>query len=100
MHDDSNSSLRNIVKNKGKSVASLLLEIRGNQLRQRKCLKFIRNLECLRIDENSSEEPRLIRDKINAFRTQDYVALSYTWDISDQENPENGKYQVPDRDNL
>ncbi|KAH7187653.1 hypothetical protein BKA60DRAFT_602304 [Fusarium oxysporum] len=52
------------------------------------------------IDENSSEEPRLIRDKINAFRTQDYVALSYTWDISDQENPENGKYQVPDRDNL
>ncbi|KAI7758723.1 hypothetical protein LZL87_013785 [Fusarium oxysporum] len=100
MHDDSNSSLRNIVKNHGKSVTSLLLEIRGNQLRQRKCLKFIRKLECLRIDENSSEEPRLIRDKINAFQKQDYVALSYTWDNSDQENPENGKYQVQDRDNL
>ncbi|KAH7173073.1 hypothetical protein DER46DRAFT_679198 [Fusarium sp. MPI-SDFR-AT-0072] len=86
MHDDSNSSLRNIVKNHGKSVTSLLLEIR--------------KLECLRIDENSSEEPRLIRDKINAFQKQDYVALSYTWDNSDQENPENGKYQVQDRDNL
>ncbi|RKL10765.1 hypothetical protein BFJ70_g16488 [Fusarium oxysporum] len=96
--DDSNLPLSNIVKYHGKSIATLLVEIGGNKLLQEKCLKFIRELECLSIDENSSEGTRLIRQKINAFEKQDYVALSYTWDNSDHENPENGKYKVQTRD--
>ncbi|EWZ27949.1 hypothetical protein FOZG_18335 [Fusarium oxysporum Fo47] len=98
MNDDSNLPLSNIVKYHGKSIASLLVEIGGSTLLQEKCLKFIRELECLSIDENSSEGTRLIRHKINAFEKQDYVALSYTWDNSDHENPENGKYKVQTRD--
>ncbi|KIL86317.1 hypothetical protein FAVG1_10146 [Fusarium avenaceum] len=98
MNDDSNLPLSNIVKCHGKSIASLLVEIGGSTLLQEKCLKFIRELECLSIDENSSEGTRLLRHKINAFEKQDYVALSYTWDNSDHENPENGKYKVQTRD--
>ncbi|KAK2469390.1 hypothetical protein H9L39_19107 [Fusarium oxysporum f. sp. albedinis] len=96
--DDSNLPLSNIVKYHGKSIATLLVEIGENKLLQEKCLKFIRELECLSIDENSSEGTRLIRQKLNAFEKQDYVALSYTWDNSDHENPENGKYKVQTRD--
>ncbi|KAK2666856.1 hypothetical protein RAB80_017277 [Fusarium oxysporum f. sp. vasinfectum] len=98
MNDDSSIPLSNIVKYHGKSIASLLVEIGGSKLLQEKCLDFIRELECLSIDENSSEGTRLIRHKINAFEKQDYVALSYTWDNSDHENPEKGKYKVQTRD--
>jgi hypothetical protein len=98
MSDDSNIPLSNIVKRHGRSIASLLLEIEKNQKPQRKYLDFIRHLECLTINEGSSEGPRLMRHEINAFKVQDYVALSYTWDTSDQENPRKGKYMVENRD--
>ncbi|KAL7758378.1 hypothetical protein ACKLNR_012905 [Fusarium oxysporum f. sp. zingiberi] len=99
MNDDSNIPLSNIVKYHGKSIASLLVEIGENELLQEKCLNFIRELECLAIDDDdSSEGTRLIRHKIDAFEKQDYVALSYTWDSSDHENPEKGKYKAQTRD--
>ncbi|KAJ4009856.1 hypothetical protein NW758_015258 [Fusarium oxysporum] len=82
MNDDSNFSLRNIVTNHGKSIASLLLNIGENKQPQRKYLSFIQELECLRL-ENSSDGPILIRREINAFEEQDYIALSYTWGNSE-----------------
>ncbi|SPJ71744.1 uncharacterized protein FTOL_01472 [Fusarium torulosum] len=98
MSDDSNIPLSHIVKCHGKSIASLLLEIEKNQKPQCKYLDFINELECLAIYEGSSEGPRLKRQTINAFKEQHYVALSYTWDTSDQENPRKGKYMVETRD--
>ncbi|KAK2926802.1 hypothetical protein FoTM2_013672 [Fusarium oxysporum f. sp. vasinfectum] len=96
MNDDSNFSLRNIVTNHGKSIASLLLNIGENKQLQRKYLSFIQELECLRL-ENSSDGPILIRREINAFEEQDYVALSYTWGNSEQESPVKGKYKFQTR---
>ncbi|CAG7563214.1 unnamed protein product [Fusarium equiseti] len=96
--DDSNIPLSDIVKDHGKSIASLLVEIAGNRPPTGKCLKFIRELECLAMVENPSEKPRLIRRRINAFEENDYVALSYTWDKSDHESPEKGRYEVRTRD--
>ena len=96
--DDFNFPLGNIVKDRGKSIASLLEEIRGNRLPAVKCLNFIWDLECLEIQENPGKRPRLIRDKINAFQKKDYVALSYTWDSSGHESPKKGKYLVQTRD--
>ncbi|KAF5697464.1 heterokaryon incompatibility protein [Fusarium mundagurra] len=96
MNDDSNFSLRNIVTNHGKSIASLLLNIGENKQPQRKYLSFIQELECLRL-ENSSDGPILIRREINAFEEQDYVALSYTWGNSEQESPVKGKYKFQTR---
>jgi hypothetical protein len=98
MSDDSNIPLSQIVKRHGRSIASILLEIKENKEPQWKCLDFISELECLAIDEGSSEGSRLKRHKINAFKEQHYVALSYTWDTSDQENPRKGKYKVENRD--
>ncbi|RGP63173.1 hypothetical protein FSPOR_8755 [Fusarium sporotrichioides] len=96
--DDSNVPLSSIVKSRGKSVASLLLEIEEYPKPHLKRLSFIRNLECLVSDESSSEGPRLERRKVNAFKERNYVALSYTWDTSDQEDPRKGKYEVQTRD--
>jgi hypothetical protein len=98
MSDDSNVSLRNIVKCHGKSIASQLLEIGNIQKPQWKWLDFINSLECLAIDQGFGERSRLERRKIDAFKEQHYVALSYTWDPSDDENSIKGKYLVETRD--
>ncbi|KAF4958402.1 hypothetical protein FSARC_11036 [Fusarium sarcochroum] len=100
MNDDSNVPLRKIVENHGKSIASLLQDIGEKQLRQRKCLSFIERLECLTVERNSCDGPRLMRHNINAFEEREYVALSYTWDNFDEEDPTNGKYKVQNRDRL
>lgn len=98
MSDDSSVSLRNIVKCHGKSIASQLLEIGNIQKPQSKWLDFVNNLECLVPDEGFGEGSRLKRHKIDAFKEQHYVALSYTWDPSDDEDPMRGKYLVETRD--
>ncbi|KAM0280955.1 hypothetical protein ACHAO9_010986 [Fusarium lateritium] len=100
MKDDSNVPLRNIVEDHGKSIASLLQDIGEYQLGQRKCLRFIQRLECLTFEKNSSDGPKLMRHNIDAFEERDYVALSYTWDTSDQEDPTTAKYKVQNRDQL
>ncbi|KAI1057387.1 hypothetical protein LB507_011539 [Fusarium sp. FIESC RH6] len=96
--DDLNVPLGNTVKRRGKSIASLLEEIEEHQLPAVKCLSFIWQLECLQAHRNPRKKLRLIRDKINAFKEKDFVALSYTWDNSEHENPEKGKYLVQTRD--
>ncbi|KAG4280502.1 hypothetical protein FPRO06_11835 [Fusarium proliferatum] len=100
MKDDSNIPLRNIIDSHGKSIASLLQDIGEKQLPQQKFLSFIKDLECLTFGENTCDGPRLMRHNINAFKQREYVALSYTWDNSDQEDPRNGKYKVQNRDRL
>ncbi|KAF5681222.1 hypothetical protein FHETE_11 [Fusarium heterosporum] len=100
MTDDTKITLRTIAENHGKSIASLLEEIGRNQWSQRKCLKFIKKLECLTVVRNSNHGPRLMRHNINAFKKPEYVALSYTWDNSDHEDPTHGKYMVQNRDKL
>ncbi|UPK92191.1 hypothetical protein LCI18_003126 [Fusarium solani-melongenae] len=115
MEDDSKIPLSNIAQYHDKPIVSLLLDIQKTpQQPQWKCLHFIRNLECLSVDESSREElvrsvgslkPRswnqritLIRHEINAFKKRDYVALSYTWERSDYEDQSSGKYAVQTRD--
>ncbi|KAF4946273.1 hypothetical protein FGADI_11299 [Fusarium gaditjirri] len=98
MNDDSDIPLSNIIKYHGKSIASFLVEIGESKMLQEKWLSFIHKLECLSIDENSRGGTKLKRHEINAFEKEDYVALSYTWDNSDHENPEKGKYKVETRD--
>ncbi|KAF4996964.1 hypothetical protein FGRMN_4182 [Fusarium graminum] len=99
MTDDTKVSLRKIVENHpGNSIASLLYRIGDNQWPQKKCLKFIKHLECLTVTRDFGDKPKLMRQNINAFEEGEYVALSYTWDNSDQEDPRNGQYMVQNRD--
>jgi hypothetical protein len=113
--DDSKIPLSDIAQHHGKPIVSLLLDIqKTHQQPQRKYLHFIRQLECLSVDESSREElvrpvgslkPRswsqritLKRRKIDAFKEENYVALSYTWEGSDHEDQSSGKYEVQTRD--
>ncbi|KAH7308941.1 hypothetical protein B0I35DRAFT_490832 [Stachybotrys elegans] len=64
-----------------------------NQQKHLKYLSFIRRLQCLR-----PEGLQLRRKSVNAFCGKQYVALSYTWDPSEYEDGEFGRYHVEDWD--
>ncbi|TLS21315.1 uncharacterized protein PpBr36_10400 [Pyricularia pennisetigena] len=82
--DDKNQSLLQLSRHHGASIITQLVDI-GSECNQQKHLKaraFIRSLQCL--------EPinlELCRRSINAFSERRYVALSYTWIPSKDEDP-------------
>ncbi|KAL7912606.1 hypothetical protein GGI35DRAFT_440691 [Trichoderma velutinum] len=90
-NDDKDRSLQDLCLRHGASIVSQLADIGSerNQQKHAKFRRFITNLQCLRL-----EGKKLRRTSINAFREQRYVALSYTWEPSEYEDPYNGRYSV------
>ncbi|RYP66846.1 hypothetical protein DL771_007568 [Monosporascus sp. 5C6A] len=89
--DDKDQSLHELTLRHRRSIVSQLVDI-GSERNQRehiKYLSFINCLQCLR-----PNGPQLRRTSINAFREQQYVALSYTWEPSEYEDREFGRYRV------
>lgn len=94
--NDSSTTMGEISRNRGSSIIDLLLDIQKNRTQQRKNLKFIRALDCLKPD--TRQRMRLSREQINGFNCSRYVALSYTWEASQFEDPTCGRYQIQCRD--
>ncbi|KAH8800605.1 heterokaryon incompatibility protein-domain-containing protein [Xylogone sp. PMI_703] len=100
---DTRHSLLKISSRHSKTI-SHLIDIQSSQMEQEKSLEFIKNLECLYFWKShkhhqrwseSKKKPLLRRQRINAFNETRYVALSYTWDPSPQEQDiQSGGYVV------
>ncbi|KAJ1326873.1 HET domain-containing protein [Microdochium nivale] len=91
--DDKDQTLLQLSQRHGIPIISQLVSIadKGNQREHKRLLSFVTSLECL--------QPRgqqLTRASINAVQHPDYVALSYTWDASEHEDPRSGRFQVQD----
>lgn len=89
--DDKDQSLHELSLGHGASIISQLVDIGSEQNQQRhtKFRPFVSRLQCLR-----PQGRELRRTSINAFHEQQYVALSYTWEPSEYEDPCNGRYRV------
>ncbi|RYP25253.1 hypothetical protein DL765_000134 [Monosporascus sp. GIB2] len=92
--DDSRRSLGDIARHHQRSIVSLLLNIQRHEARQSDFLGFLDDLECFYVDDNKRT---LFRRWINAWKESRYVALSYTWEPSDEEDGTSGRYDVQDR---
>ncbi|PNP59742.1 hypothetical protein THARTR1_00621 [Trichoderma harzianum] len=95
--DDKDLSLHELSLDYGASIISQLVNIGNerNQQRHVKFLPFVSHLQCLR-----PEGTQLLRTSINAFNESQYVALSYTWNPSEYEDPCNGRYRVEGWDDI
>lgn len=89
--DDKHRSLHELSSSHRSSIVSQLVGIgrERNQQAHTKFRSFIRNLQCLQ-----QTGTRLHRVSIDAFREQEYVALSYTWVPSNYEDPRSGRHFV------
>ncbi|CAH0057846.1 unnamed protein product [Clonostachys solani] len=94
-HDDKDQSLQQISRSHRASIVSQLVAISGrnNQVQNSKYRSFVNRLHCL-----EPRDSKLHRRTINAFRQRQYVALSYTWKASEDEDPSSGDYSVEDWD--
>ena len=89
--DDKDQSLRELSLHDRPSIISQLVDI-GSKRHQQRHIKFryiIRRLQCLR-----PKGTTLRRTSINAVHENQYVALSYTWNPSEHEDPYHGRYLV------
>ncbi|UKZ72432.1 hypothetical protein TrVFT333_000061 [Trichoderma virens FT-333] len=95
--DDKDLSLHELSLDYGASIISQLVNIGNerNQQRHVKFLPFVSHLQCLR-----PQGTQLLRTSINAFNESQYVALSYTWNPSEYEDPCNGRYRVEGWDDI
>lgn len=91
--DDKGQSLHELSVHHQASIISQLVDIGSerNQQQHDKFLGFISCLQCLRPDGTY-----LRRTSIDAFVQKCYLALSYTWEPSEYEDPESGRYSVED----
>ncbi|RYP36256.1 hypothetical protein DL766_002068 [Monosporascus sp. MC13-8B] len=89
--DDKDQSLHKLSLPHRESIISQLVDIgsESNQQEHAKYLPFVQYLQCLR-----PEGLELRRTSINAFYEKQYIALSYTWDASEYEDDESGRYHV------
>jgi hypothetical protein len=89
--DDKDQSLHRLSLTHRESIISQLVDIgsESNQQEHAKYLPFVQYLQCLR-----PEGLELRRTSINAFYEKQYIALSYTWDASEYEDEESGRYYV------
>ncbi|KXJ88818.1 hypothetical protein Micbo1qcDRAFT_166262, partial [Microdochium bolleyi] len=87
--DDKNQTLRQLSESRGASVVSQLVGIaqKANQQEHHKLLSFITGLECLQ-----RQHLGFSRISINSLSQHKYVALSYTWQASDDESKVTGRY--------
>ncbi|RYP35727.1 hypothetical protein DL766_002380 [Monosporascus sp. MC13-8B] len=92
--DDSGYSLGDIARHHKRPIVSLLLNIQRHEARQSDFLGFLDDLECFYVDDNKRT---LFRRSINAWEERRYVALSYTWEPSGEEDGTSGQYDVRDR---
>ncbi|KAK6080550.1 hypothetical protein SCUP234_05096 [Seiridium cupressi] len=97
--DDLNESIANIVKREGQPLIRLILAVQQHDKERVRFLSdFLSNLECFYFDRKQSGKPILLRETIDAYKDQNYVALSYTWGSSDFEAPSKvGGYDVQNR---
>ncbi|KAH8199404.1 hypothetical protein TruAng_006448 [Truncatella angustata] len=96
--DDLKDSLTQIIKRERESLISLLLEIQKRKVeRVDFLLNFLNKLECFHFGRCDNGGPILLRRWINALENGDYVALSYTWNPSDDEGNTSGRYYVENR---
>lgn len=71
-------------------IVARLLDIQESKEPHQKFLRYIKHLECLHLDETRERKPAgtstrripLLRHWINAFHEKNYLALSYTWQLS------------------
>jgi hypothetical protein len=89
--DDKEWTLLQISQCRSTPVVTQLVDIGNvdNQQEHSKARLFIQHLQCLRL-----QGTRLCRKEIDAFHQQQYVALSYTWDPAEHENPKQNYYSV------
>ncbi|KAI0190288.1 hypothetical protein EV127DRAFT_481366 [Xylaria flabelliformis] len=92
--DDSKKTLGQITLRCQRPIISSLLDIQQYQASQDDFLSFLIRLECFYVN---IEGTTLYRREINAFEETDYVALSYTWDPSPNEDPSSKVYSVQTR---
>ncbi|KAJ3577767.1 hypothetical protein NPX13_g2803 [Xylaria arbuscula] len=107
--DDLADSLSVIRERCKKLLVASLLDIQKTRMQHTKPISFMQGLECLEIStprEGISSRVRLMasgdtclpttftRRRINALRSRNYVALSYTWDHPLSSEQPSGKYFV------
>ncbi|KAH0442480.1 hypothetical protein CcaCcLH18_01522 [Colletotrichum camelliae] len=102
--DDRDRSLESIVSGSGKSLVDQLLDIQKAIVDQSKPLQFVRKLDVLYFEPDNkrgadSDHPRSPgkwrRWKgYNAEAKGDYIAVSWTWNSADGENPKSGGFKV------
>lgn len=97
--DDFRDHLLRISVRHDQPIIPLLLAIQENRVQQDPFLSnFLSKLECFVLDSEDALGKTLLRVQIDAFKTSDYIALSYTWTKSDDENGASGCYQIQSRD--
>ncbi|KAL8337121.1 hypothetical protein RB601_008572 [Gaeumannomyces tritici] len=96
--DDKKESLDQLSQQNKASIISQLVDIGAehNQEEHKKFRTFVEELCCFRL-ENASEATTLRRTSIDAFSNRRYVALSYTWDPSNDESHENKRFYIQDQ---
>ena len=107
MGNDMKDSLLDIRANYASKITTQLISISKRKVPQQKSVEFLRNLKCLYFEASSqlgldkepenSLQPILKFQTIDAFKQQEYVALSYTWKPSNEEMEDpSGGYLVED----
>ncbi|KAF6818668.1 hypothetical protein CPLU01_13245 [Colletotrichum plurivorum] len=110
--DDRNQSLRSIASEGGRSLVSQLLDIQTAVVEQSKSLQFIKELDCLYLNQSRKRaadagDPHAEHDRpvwkrergVDALVRSDYVAVSWTWDVSeDYEDQTAGGHLVENAD--
>jgi len=102
---DKGDSLSCIARQQGQPVISILVDIGNNTgTAEKRTLRFVQNLECLRLPKYSrgtgkatAGRAKVLRETIDAARDSRYLALSYTWYPSAHERDEKGLYLVQKR---
>ena len=97
--DDSKDSLIKIATTYRTSIVPLLLQIQQHRKEQSSFrFEFLSELECFYVGRDDiGGDTLLFREWIDARKNQDYIALSYTWSPSDNEDKASDEYFVEDR---
>ncbi|OCL15282.1 hypothetical protein AOQ84DRAFT_410481 [Glonium stellatum] len=106
MQDDTGSSLSEIRQKSGMGTISRLIDIQKHNTLGEKSYEWAENLRCLFCVKSSRKRRRsldsqyeagsekILRIKWIPMREKDYVAVSYTWQPAENENPAVGGYII------
>ncbi|KAI8296307.1 hypothetical protein K4K56_006281 [Colletotrichum sp. SAR 10_98] len=102
--DDRDRSLQSIVSESGKGLVDQLLDVQKAIVDQSKPLQFVRKLDVLYFEPDNkrgagSDDTRSPgkwrrRRGYNAEANSDYVAVSWTWNAAQDDDPRSGGYKV------
>ncbi|KAK3349637.1 hypothetical protein B0T25DRAFT_247247 [Lasiosphaeria hispida] len=103
--DDSKLSLDEISRHHAKSIVQAILEIGQQTASQTSFTPFLERLECLLLPDSVDRQsqaviglPRKSIDITEIRRKPKFIALSYTWDASPDEEDASGRYHIEDRE--